>query len=91
MADEDAVPSDDPVDDVDPGQPIGLLANLTEEPRAGFLEGIRRRIRRKTLTADTAQLWWAGLPFVLFEFVKMIVQLAAGRVEEKETSDGSSD
>ena len=91
MADERDVRTDDPPGDVDPGEPIGVLASLAQEPRSGFMAGIRRRIGRKTLAGDTAHLWWAGLPFVLFEFVKMFVQLASRRADGTEVSDGRDD
>jgi hypothetical protein len=91
MADEHTGRVGDESDDVDAGEPIGLLADLAQEPRPGFVDGIRRRIQRKTLAGDTVHFWWTGLPFVLLEFVKMFVQLTTRRADGQEMGDGRDD
>jgi len=62
-------------DDVDPGEPLELLAELRQTPTLGFLGGIRRRIQRRNLAADATELSWSDLSFIVLQFLTMVFEV----------------
>lgn len=62
-------------DDVDPGEPLEVLAELRQTPTLGFLGGIRRRIQRRNLVADATELSWSGLSFIVVQFLTMFLEV----------------
>lgn len=69
----------DPAIDVDPGEPIAELAGLGIQPRATFVDRIRRRIGRRVLAADVIDFSTAS-PFGVFvEFLALLFEGLGGR------------
>ena len=77
MADDANTPPPDTSgpDDVDPGEPVELLAELRQTPPLGFLGGIRQRIQRRNLVADAAEFSWSGLSFIVLQFLTMVLEV----------------
>ena len=61
-------------DDIDPGEPVAALAELRQNPTEGFLATIRRRIQRRHLAADAADLSLSGFAFVALEWLTVAFQ-----------------
>lgn len=63
----------DPVsDDVDPGEPLTLLADLGVEPRVGFFDRIWNNIERRELGGSFVELVW-HIPFVVLREVLTVL------------------
>lgn len=61
-------------------EPIEELRDFALEPPAGFLQGVRRRLNRRVLVQQGADLWWRGWIDVLRHFLELIVAaLPSGR------------
>ena len=60
---------------IDTGEPIAELAELTAEPRTGFLGRLWRRIDRRRLSGEVAEFGWNGLFAVLVEFLSMAMDI----------------
>ena len=61
--------------DVDPGEPLALLAGLRQTPTMGFLSRVQGRIQRRHLAADTADFTFAGLTCVALAFLTALFQV----------------
>ena len=60
--------------EVDPGEPIGVLATLEHEPSPNFLGRIRRTIQRRTSISQIASFSW-NIPLLVFmEFWLMLTE-----------------
>ena len=77
-----------PQDDADLGAPIAALAQLAEEPEQGFLARVRRRIQRRSLTAQLFDLSCLAPILVFFEYLNLILQAVLGG---KNSSDNSKE
>ena len=64
-------------DDVEPGEPVEVLAALGQTPTRGFLSRIQGRIQRRHLAVDTADFALAGLAVVALAFLTALVQAFA--------------
>jgi hypothetical protein len=74
MSDDAANPESHNGKDLDPGEPVGVLATLEHEPSANFLGRIRRTIQRRTSVSQIASFSW-NIPFViLMEFWLMLTE-----------------
>jgi len=60
--------------DVDPGEPVAVLAELGQRPTAGFAARIRDRIQRRHFAADAAEFSLSGLAFVVLQFLTVLFQ-----------------
>ena len=72
------------LEDVDPGQPLSLLADLGEAPRPNFFGRVWDSIERRQLGGDFVELIW-HIPFVVLrELLHVVTQLLgpAGKGEE---------
>jgi hypothetical protein len=60
--------------ELDPGEPVGVLAAFEYEPSTNFLSRIRRSIQRRTSVSQIASFSW-NIPLMVFmEFWAMIVE-----------------
>jgi len=59
-------------EEVDTGQPIGMLSDLEHPARPGFMGRVRNRIERRSLTGQFATFSWYLPKVVLLEFVEML-------------------
>ena len=57
--------------------PIAALADLESPVSAGFLQNVRRRIYRRTASAQFARFTWSLPGAILLEFLSTIVHLFA--------------
>ena len=64
------VPPDDR--DVDPGQPVRSLSELEVQPSAGFLDRLRNKIDRRSVTSQFLSVTWYLPKLVLLEFVTIV-------------------
>ena len=65
--------SPEPVDeDVDPGEPLTLLADLGEEPRVGFFDRVWNGIERRELGGSFVELVW-HIPYVVLREVLAVL------------------
>ena len=62
-------------EDLDTGQPIEMLADLEEPARPGFMERVRNRIERRSLTGQFASFTWYLPKVILLEFLEMLFEL----------------
>jgi hypothetical protein len=70
--------------EVDPGEPIEVLASLESEPSSNFLGRIRRAIHRRTSASQIASFSW-NIPFLVFmEFWHMLTEQLNPRSPRKE-------
>ena len=75
MADDIGLPAEEAeMEDVDPGEPVELLAGLRQTPTTGFLSRVRGQIQRRHLAADTADFSLAGMAFVALAFLTVLFQ-----------------
>ena len=70
-------------EDVDPGEPLALLAELQEEPARGFFGRIRNRIERRRLGSHVIELAWQATVVVFLELVDLLFQLFKGDQGQK--------
>ena len=66
MGDPESPDGTETPEDVDPGAPIALLADLREPPRVGFFERIWNSVERRQLGGSFVELVW-HVPFVLLK------------------------
>ena len=69
----DRKPRDD--DAVDPGPRIEELAGFEQDTSAGFLGLLRRKIHRRTTTAQVANFSWNMPGMIFLELCRILVQL----------------
>ncbi len=75
MSDSDTKDETIRPEDIDPGEPLGLLAGLRVEPSEGFLARIRRALDRKVFASQVLDLAWFAPLVVLLEYVQVIAEL----------------
>jgi hypothetical protein len=68
----DGIPAS--ADEVDPGEPVRILAELGTEPAPAFLDRIRSAIHRRILASDLTDLSWSGPLHVMLEYLKMLLE-----------------
>jgi len=69
--------------DIDTGEPIRELRELTEAPRAGFLQRVRNSIHRRVLAADTIDFSLHVLLVTLREYLNLFMQTLFGATTEE--------
>ena len=60
--------------DVDPGEPIGELADLRDEPSPTFRSAVLDGVNRRTLAAQSLQVSWWGLTNLLLEYLQLLLR-----------------
>jgi hypothetical protein len=60
--------------EVETGEPIAALADLTRQPSPNFVSRVRRKVERRTVTGQFLSLAWHLPASVLMEVVKMIFE-----------------
>jgi hypothetical protein len=71
-------------EEVDPGTAIDALAGFEYPASSGFLSLFRRKIYRRTTTAQVASFSWNIPGMVLLELCRILIQL----LQVKHTSKG---
>lgn len=71
-------------EEVDPGAPIAALSGFEYPASSGFLSLLRRKIHRRTTTAQVASFSWHIPGMVLLELCRILIQL----LQVKHTSKG---
>ena len=71
-------------EDVDPGTPIEMLAGYEREASSGFLDRLRRKIYRRTTTAQVAIFTWKMPTLVFLELWQILFQI----LQVKHTNKG---
>ena len=88
MAD-DLTPSDpageerDKDREVDPGEPIAVLAGLERTPSPSFFNIVRRRIQRRSTASQLASFSWNVPTMIFMEFWKAVIQILSPRDTSK--------
>lgn len=67
--------TDPELQEVDPGEPIGVLAGFEHGTSPGFLTRIRRKIQRRTTAAQVASFSWNVPTLVLLELWRALIEL----------------
>ncbi len=62
-------------DDLDPGEPVLILADLEVDASSKFLDRIRRKIYRRTATSHIASFSWNAPKLILMEVWNALIQL----------------
>lgn len=70
-------------EDVDPGEPIAELADLTEDPPNDFLARVVDGMERRIFAAHVFDLPWFGFGRIFREYWSLLVGLFAGRDGEE--------
>lgn len=76
MSPED--PQQERADTIDVGEPIAELAQLREQPAAGFFERIWRSVERRRLGSDVTEMSLTGLVVVFLEYLGALFGAAEG-------------
>lgn len=61
-----------PPDEIDPGEPVAVLADLREPVSTGFLDRVQRKIERRSLANEFASASWYFPVLVLLEILVML-------------------
>jgi hypothetical protein len=77
LTDEPRGPGTGPPDDEDPdtGQPIEVLADLESPTRPGFMDRVRNRIERRSVTSQFLTFSWHLPKVVILEFLEMLFEM----------------
>lgn len=70
-------------EDVDPGEPIVALADFEQSTSPSFMMRVRRKIQRRTTTAQVASFTWNVPSIVLLELWRILIQLLQLKDVEK--------
>jgi len=62
-------------EEVDPGEPIAALAGFEQSASPGFMLRVRRKIQRRTTTAQVASFTWDVPSILLLELWRALIQL----------------
>jgi hypothetical protein len=68
--------------DFDAGEPISQLAQLEEEPSAGFVRRLRASLGRRIASSQVASFAWNVPVLVLLEFLNMLFRLFQPKQEK---------
>lgn len=60
---------------IDTGEPIAELAELLEPAKVGFFDRLWRRIDRRKLGAEVADLGWNGILTLFVEYLSMMTEI----------------
>ena len=69
--------------EIDPGEPIAALAGFEGNTSPGFMMRVRRKIQRRTTTAQVASFTWNVPSIVLLELWRVLIQLLQLKDVEK--------
>jgi hypothetical protein len=83
MSPDSDKPNPPPTDDKDLGEPIADLLNLEQDTSPTFLSVVRRKIYRRSTTAQFVSFSFDLPKIILVEFWNMIVQLLSHRSTQK--------
>jgi hypothetical protein len=84
-------PADSEMEDgeeVDPGEPIAVLAEFEHEASTGLLTRIRRTIQRRTAAAQLTSFSWNAPLAVLREFWLILIEQLNTKGTGKDGRDG---
>lgn len=84
MSDDTQSPNLPDPEEVDPGTPVAALAGFEEVASTGFLTRVRRKIHRRTTTAQVASFSWNVPSMVFLELWRILIQL----LQVKHTTKG---
>lgn len=87
MADSKGPEPEDTAEDVDPGEPLALLADLGVEPRAGFFDRVWNSVERRQLGGSFLELIW-HIPFVV---LREVLEVLGGFLGETREGEGEPD
>ena len=87
MADSKGPEPEDAAEDVDPGEPLALLADLGVEPRAGFFDRVWNSVERRQLGGSFVELIW-HIPFVV---LREVLEVLGGFLDETREGEGEPD
>lgn len=62
-------------EEVDPGAPVEVLAGFEHVASVGFLARVRRKIQRRTTTAQIASFSWNVPSLVFLELWRVVIEL----------------
>jgi hypothetical protein len=89
MTDEAANPESHGGEEVDPGEPIAMLAGFKHATSRGFLPRVRRAIHRRTTVGQLASFVGGAPAVVLKELWLMLNGQLGPRGPRKEESNGN--
>jgi hypothetical protein len=69
--------------DVDPGEPVTVLADLEQEPSTAFLNVVRRKIHRRSAASQFVSFSWNVPKVILLEFWNILVEILSSRGTQK--------
>ena len=75
-------------EEVDPGEPIAVLAELDDEASTDLLTRIRRTIQRRTAAAQLASFSWSAPLMVLKEVWLILIEQLNPKSTGKDGRDG---
>jgi len=61
--------------DVDPGEPVALLAALEQDMPPAFLGVVRRKIHRRTAVSHFASFSWNMPKMILIELWRVLIEM----------------
>jgi hypothetical protein len=88
MSDEPANSEMEDGEEVDPGEPIAVLAAFEHETSTGLLNRIRRTIQRRTAAAQLTSFSWNAPLAVLREFWLIFIEQLNTKGTGKDGRDG---
>jgi hypothetical protein len=65
---------DEPIDQ-EAGEPVAVLREFSEDPPQRFLNIVRRKIHRRTATAQAADFSWKAPGMILLELTQLLRHL----------------
>jgi hypothetical protein len=89
MTDEAAKPESHAGEEVDPGEPIAMLAGFKHATSGGFLPRVRRAINRRTTVGQLASFVGGAPAVVLRELWLMLNEQLDPRGPRKDDSHGN--
>ncbi len=75
MSDEPQGPGAPADEDPETGRPVEVLHDLGQQPSPGFIERLRLKLQRRTLTGQIAVLSWQLPKMLLLEFLDLVFHL----------------
>jgi hypothetical protein len=88
MSDGPANPEMEDGEEVDPGEPIAVLAEFDHDASIGLLTRIRRTIQRRTTAAQLTSFSWSAPLAVLREFWLILIEQLNPKGTGKDGGDG---
>jgi hypothetical protein len=71
---------------IETGEPIAPLAELDQDVSAQFLQGVRKKIYRRTAANQVVAFSWNLPKVILLELLMLVVHMVSGPDKEKAKS-----